>query len=81
MSMGSKNISIMDDVYNLLQSKKTKNESFSEVIRREINKKGDVMEFAGAWEKISNETVEKMKKEIKNIREKSTKELFENDIY
>lgn len=80
MSMGTKNISIMEDVYRLLLARKMKNESFSDVIRKEFKKKRNIMEFAGAW-KISDKESEEIKKNIKKLREKTTKELLSNDIY
>jgi len=47
--MGTKVISIMDDAYELLRKNKKPDESFSEVIRRLVPKKRNIMEFAGAW--------------------------------
>ena len=82
MGMGTKNISIMKDVYELLLRRKTINESFSDVIRRELKMKKSVMEFAGAWKDIvSKEEAEKMKTDIKKLRKRSTNELLKNDIY
>jgi len=82
MCMTTKNISIMEDVYNLLLRIKTANESFSDVIRRELKKKRDVMEFAGAWKNvISDKEAKEMKINIKKLRKRSTNELLKNDIY
>ena len=80
MCMGTKNISIMEDVYRLLLARKMKDESFSDVIRKEFKKKRNIMEFAGSW-KISGKESEEIKKNIKKLREKTTKELLSNDIY
>ena len=80
--MGTKNISIMDDVYRLLLARKMATESFSDVIRRELKKKKSVMEFAGAWGNIvSDKEAEKMKNDIKKLRKNSANELLKNDIY
>lgn len=82
MGMGTKNISIMDDVYRLLLARKMTNESFSSVIRRELNRKKNIMEFAGAWKDvISDKEAEEMKRDIKKLRKKTTKDLLKNDIY
>ena len=82
MSMGTKNISIMKDVYELLLRRKTANDSFSDVIRRELKMKKSIMEFAGAWKDIvTNGEAEKMKDDIKKLRKRSTNELLKNDIY
>jgi len=79
--MATKTISIMDDVHNLLLSRKRINESFSDVIRRVFGQKKDIMEFAGIWKDIDDKTIGKMKKEIRELRLKSTKETLKNDIY
>ena len=80
--MGTKNISIMEDVYRLLLARKMINESFSDVIRRELKRKKNIMEFAGAWKNlVSDKEAEDMKKTIRNLRKKSTKDLLKNDIY
>ena len=70
----------MDDAYNILLSKKNKNESFSEVIRRLAGKKKDIMMFAGSWKDVD---VEKIKKNIEDIKKRSTLDLInkKNDMY
>lgn len=75
MCMGTKNISIMEDVYKMLLTKKIASESFSDIIRRTIKEKRDIMEFAGAWKEIGMEEVNGIKANIEKIRKKSTKEL------
>ncbi|MBI2045383.1 antitoxin VapB family protein [Candidatus Pacearchaeota archaeon] len=80
--MGTKNISIMEDVYRLLLARKIANESFSDVIRRELKRKRNIMEFAGAWKDlVSDKEAEGMKKAIMDLRKKSTQDLLKNDIY
>lgn len=75
--MAVKNISIMEDVYKLLLSRKNENESFSEALRRELKRKKDIMEFAGAWKNIvSDNGAEDMKKKIEKLRNDSTKSLL-----
>jgi len=72
--MGTKNISIMEDVYRLLLARKIANESFSDVIRRELKRKKNIMEFAGAWKDlVSDKEAEDMKKTIKEFRKNSLK--------
>ena len=40
------------------------------------------MEFAGAWKDlVSDKEAEEMKKTIRDLRKKSTKDLLKNDIY
>jgi predicted CopG family antitoxin len=76
--MSTKTISIMEDAYEILLSKKYKNESFSEVIRRTIGTKGDIMKFAGAWKEIPAKDIDKMKRDIVSLRERSTLELIKS---
>ena len=70
--MGTKTISIMDDAYKLLLLNKLKNESFSEVIRRNFVKQKNLMKFAGIW---SNNDSEDVKEIIKKQKEKTNIEL------
>ena len=75
--MTVKNISIMEDVYRMLMARKKVSESFSELIRRTIQDKKDIMEFAGAWNRVSEEKISEIKINIQKARKKATKELSE----
>ena len=75
--MATKTISIMDDVYELLIRKKRRQESFSELIRRILTRKNDLMDFAGSWN-ISEKDGQKMKEDINKLRKNSTKEMLRN---
>ncbi len=75
--MATKNISIMEDVYRMLLARKRASESFSDVLRREIKSKRDIMEFAGAWKNISDADAEKMKEDIRKMKKHATKEWSE----
>jgi len=66
--MGTKTISIMDDVYGLLKAQKRDSESFSDEIRRLATEKGSILDFAGAWKDVSEEEAKKMKKNILDRR-------------
>lgn len=79
--MGTKTISIMNDVYKLLLINKMKDESFSDVIRRTLSKKKNIMKFAGAWKNVSDNAINDMKNEIKKLRKSSTEALLKNDMY
>lgn len=53
MVMMSKTITISEEAYERLAGSKRRGESFTEVILREVPRKGksrDIMDFAGAWE-------------------------------
>ena len=66
--MGTKTISIMDDVYERLSVLKGESESFSMLLRKLSEKKVSILEFAGAWgdsvsdAKKINVSIEKMRK-------------------
>ena len=66
--MGTKTIAIMDDVYKRLVALKSSRESFSEGLRRLMDTKGRIMEFAGAWKDISETDANKMKSGIEKMR-------------
>lgn len=68
MCMGTKTISIMDDVYELISSHKRNSESFSELFRREFTKKGKISECAGAWSHLSDKQIDSMKRSIASLR-------------
>lgn len=74
--MGTKTISIMNDVHELLISRKQVTESFSDVIRKEFTKKRSIMEFAGAWKNISDKEAEEIKKNARKIREGIGKDIL-----
>ncbi len=74
--MTTKTITIVEDVYRLLKAAKRGDESFSEVIRRKLSERKDIMEFAGAWGSISDPEAERMKETIRKNRDLATKELL-----
>jgi len=66
--MGTKTISIMDDVYDTLKALKAPEESFSEEIRRLTLTKGSIMEFAGVWNDLSEKDAQKIEERIRGRR-------------
>ena len=66
----------MEDAYNLLATRKSKNESFSEVIRKMASGKQNIMRLAGVWGDMADKDAEKMKRGIDNLRRKSSGELL-----
>ena len=65
----------MEDAYELLLRNKARNESFSQVIRRTMKRKKDIMEFAGTLD-MDDEEAEKIKNRIEFMGESSIKELI-----
>ena len=74
--MGTKTITIMNDVYELLARNKRKDESFSEELRRIVPKKGNIMECAGLWADMSDKEAEDMKKTVDDFGKRFTKSLL-----
>lgn len=70
--MGTKNIAISDDAYQMLKALKKSGESFTEVIER-ITRGSAVLELAGILSKTEATSVEKR---IKEIRRQSSKRIL-----
>ncbi len=47
--MASKNLAIREDVYRKLSEAKKEGESFSDVIEKLLEKRGDLLSLWGAW--------------------------------
>ena len=67
----------MDDVYELLARNKKKEESFSDMLRKEYSKKGSILDLAGAWSDLSDKDAKEMENAIKNSREYTRKHVME----
>jgi len=65
--MATKTISIMDDVYDLMARRKRESESFSDMLRRELKSKKNIMDCAGAWADISDKKIDEMKDSINKL--------------
>ncbi len=68
--MASKNISVQEEVYDLLLHQKLPGESFSQMFRRTSEKKRrrKLSEYAGVWADIPDEAIDAMKAEIREGR-------------
>ena len=78
--MGFKTLTIKEKVYGKLVKVKPKAESFSEFLDRLVEvktKKVDVMKFAGAWSKMSDEEFKKIKTALKEFRGSADKNFEE----
>ncbi len=68
-----KTISLPESIYNQLIKYKSKNESFSETIKRLLEKQQpSLLTFAGRWKDVD---VEHLKMEIKRQRDESDERL------
>lgn len=75
--MGTKNISIMEDVYELLVRSKRKEQSFSDIIRKEFSKKGKISECAGILSDLTEKQFSEMEKAIKKSKSYTRKHIME----
>ena len=67
--MASKNLAIREDVYRKLSEAKREGESFSDVIEKLLEKRGDLMSLWGAWG--DDEDVTFIETSVKEIRKRS----------
>lgn len=70
--MGTKNIAISDEAYQMLKALKKSGESFTDVIQR-ITRRGAVLELAGVLAKAEAISVEKR---VKDIRKQSSERIL-----
>jgi predicted CopG family antitoxin len=74
--LGTKNISISDEAYSRLATRKGANESFTDVINR-LTGKRSVLELAG----ILNESQSKeVRSKVRNLRKRSSKRILQTTI-
>lgn len=67
-NMGSKTISLSDGAYRVLSAAKRPGESFSDVVKRTLNKK-PLSGFAGAWADLEIDEIKKIIKKEREISE------------
>ena len=70
--MGTKNIAISDEAYQLLKALKRPSESFTDVIER-ITRGSAVLDLAGIVSKTEATSIEKR---VKNIRRQSSQRIL-----
>ncbi len=75
--MGFKTLTIKEEVYKKLMSKKGEGESFSEFLDKLSDKaKPDLMQFFGAWKNIPQRDIEKARKEFREKSNRDAEERF-----
>ncbi len=72
--MTSKNISITEDIYNLLSLLKLEDESFSDTIRR-LMKRSDLTGCAGLWSDVPERELELLADNIGELRNRARESL------
>lgn len=82
--MTTKTITITEDAYRLLAREKNKDESFSELIKREFSKKTKISDLIGLWGDISENEYKEMLKAVtlsRQITKKIRDRELKNDSY
>ena len=69
--MGTKNIAISDEAYQMLKALKKPGESFTDVIER-MTRKSSVLELAGL---LSKREVASVEKHVKEVRKRSAERI------
>ena len=77
--MTSKNISLREDVYELLSKIKLKGESFSDTIKR-LSKRRSLADCAGLWSDVPEEEMEAFWESINELRRRTNKSLREENL-
>ena len=70
--MGTKNIAVSDEAYQMLKALKRPSESFTDVIER-ITRRSAVLDLAGIVSKTEAASIEK---HVKNIRRQSSQRIL-----
>ena len=78
--MVSKNISITEDVYDLLSKMKLGDESFSDTIARLVKGGGKLSDCAGLWSDMDEEELGEIVTSIKEMRKTVDESLQEAGI-
>ncbi len=73
----TRSISINEDIYELLDKYRLKNETFSEAIKRLLESNLDIMTLAGAWNKIPDvePALAVIEKNVKKIHNAETDDI------
>ena len=74
--MGTKNIAISDQAYQMLKALKKPRESFTDVIER-ITRGNAVLELAGI---VSNTEAASIERRVKDIRERSSQRILSKAV-
>jgi predicted CopG family antitoxin len=77
--MTSKNISVTEDVYELLSRMKLKGESFSDAIRRLAGRRR-LADCAGLWADVSEKEMKAFWESVGGLRKSALESLRENVV-
>ena len=77
--MTSKNISVTDDVYELLSKMKLEGESFSDAIKR-LAKRRRLADCAGLWSDVSEKEMKAFWESLGELRKRALDSLRENIV-
>ena len=77
--MTSKNISLREDVYELLSKIKLEGESFSDTIKR-LSERRSLADCAGLWSDVPEEEMEAFWESVNDLRRRANKSLREENL-
>jgi len=75
----SKNISVTEDIYELLSKMKLKGESFSDTIRR-LARRRSLADCAGLWSEVSEGEMDAFRESVRELRRRTGESLREQAI-
>ena len=74
--MGTKTLSITNEVYDKLKRRKLPGESFSDTSGRLVDR-GNLSDCAGAWKDLSEEEFSMMVETINELRKQANRDLYQ----
>lgn len=67
--MAQKTIALDQEAYDLLRKQKRVGESFGDVVKRLLRKRRSFLDFAGAWEDVPKEDLDRIREFLRRGRE------------
>lgn len=77
--MTSRNVSLRDEVYELVSREKIPGESFSDTLERLVKRRGKLMDAVNSWEEVDEEEIDKIEKNVEKVRKRFTEDVKERN--
>lgn len=75
--MASKNVSLKEEVYEMVSREKIPGESFSDTLERLVRRRGKLMDAVLSWEVVDEDAVDEIESNIERVRKKFTTDIEE----
>lgn len=75
--MSSRNVSLKEEVYDLISREKLPGESFSDAIERLVKRRGKLIDAVDSWEDVDEDEVDEIEENIEKARKKFTSDMEE----